>query len=261
MAKKKYEIVKEYSRTMPDGTVLHRIRALKKLNNCQEVKKGELGGWVEGYHNLSQEGDSWLYDESAAYQNARVFDDAVAFGNATLFGNARMFDTATAYHDSKVSGNARVGGCSYINDETHITECASLSGSAGAYGKTIMKGDARATDKVILCDATIGGGVTLLDAVNVCGTSIREGYYEGAYTITFPVSSRDDFATYDGVIEGKRAVNSIVAHTSKNLWSFEGETFKNDKALKKYFKKRGRDDYDKMKALMKFHRKMFNIEE
>ena len=42
---------------------------------------------------------------------------------------------------------------------------------------------------------------------------------------------------------------------------YEGETFKSDKAIKKYFKKRGREDYDKMKALMKFHRKMFNIEE
>lgn len=261
MAKKKYEIVEEYSRTMPDGTILHRIRALKKLNNCQEVEKGELGGWVEGYHNLSQEGDSWLHDESAAYQNARVFDDAVAFDNATLFGDARMFDVATAYHNSKVSGNARVGGNSFITDETHITECASLSGNAGAYGKTIMKGDAHATDKIILTDATIGGETALLDGVCVCNTTISEGRYEGAYTITFPVSSRDDFVTYDGVIEGKRAVNSIVAHTSKNLWTFEGETFKSDKALKKYFKKCGRDDYDKMKALMKFHRKMFNIEE
>ena len=35
---------------------------LKALKNFLDVKRGDLGGYVEGYHNLSQSGDYWIYD-------------------------------------------------------------------------------------------------------------------------------------------------------------------------------------------------------
>lgn len=261
MAKKKYEIDKDYSRTMPDGTVLHRIRALKDLPNVPEVKKGDLGGWVEGFHNLSQEGDSWLYDNAAVYQDACLSDDAVAYDNVILCGNARVYNVACAYRNSKVSGHAHVHGCSFITDYTHIKGSASISGNAGTYGKTVMDGDSQVRDNVILVDAKISGETVLCNGVSVYKTHIKKGHYEGAYTISFPVSSRDEFVIYDGVIEDARGVNSVIAHTSKNLWSFESKNFKSDKALKKYFAKRGYKHFSRMKALMKFHRKMFNIGE
>ena len=42
------------------GTTVYRIKALEDIenkNNFQlDVKKGDLGGWVSGHHNLSQQG-------------------------------------------------------------------------------------------------------------------------------------------------------------------------------------------------------------
>jgi hypothetical protein len=35
---------------------------LKALKNFLDVKRGDLGGYVEGYYNLSQSGDCWIYD-------------------------------------------------------------------------------------------------------------------------------------------------------------------------------------------------------
>ena len=63
------------------GKVLHRIKALRDFST---IKKGDIGGFVEGKNNLSQEGDCWIHD------NAKVFGDAAVFGNALVYGNAEI---------------------------------------------------------------------------------------------------------------------------------------------------------------------------
>ena len=73
---KKYELTKE-EKTLADGTVLHRIRALRDISLCG-VKAGDLGGLIEKENNLSQDGDAW------------IFDDACVFGNAEVYGNAEV---------------------------------------------------------------------------------------------------------------------------------------------------------------------------
>ena len=80
---KKYELTDETIEVY--GTALHRIKALKDFGN---VKKGELGGYVESERNLSQEGNCWVYDNARVYSNAKVFGNAEACGNAEVFGNA-----------------------------------------------------------------------------------------------------------------------------------------------------------------------------
>lgn len=67
----KYELTDETIDV--SGTTLHRIKALKDFGN---VKKGELGGYVESEYNLSQIGNCWVYG------NARVCGDAELCGNA-----------------------------------------------------------------------------------------------------------------------------------------------------------------------------------
>ena len=55
------------------GRTLFRIEALESFEN---VKKGELGGYVENQDNLSQDGDAWVCG------NARVYGDAEVYGDA-----------------------------------------------------------------------------------------------------------------------------------------------------------------------------------
>ena len=52
-ATKKYELVGP-----PNEYGLYRIRALRDI--VKTIEKGDLGGLVEGEHNLSHEGDCWI---------------------------------------------------------------------------------------------------------------------------------------------------------------------------------------------------------
>ena len=80
---KKYELTDETIDV--SGTTLHRIKALKDFGN---VKKGELGGYVESERNLSQEGNCWVCGNAKVYGNAWVYGNAEVCGNARVYGDA-----------------------------------------------------------------------------------------------------------------------------------------------------------------------------
>ena len=84
-------------------TVLYRIKAEKDFSN---VKKGELGGWIEKEDNLSQEGNSWVYEDAKVYGNACVYEDARVFGNAKVYENAKVYGDAWVYGNACVFGDA-----------------------------------------------------------------------------------------------------------------------------------------------------------
>lgn len=52
---------------------LQRIRAVIAFN---DVKKGDLGGWIEKVENLDNYGEAWVYDEAQVYGEARVYGKA-----------------------------------------------------------------------------------------------------------------------------------------------------------------------------------------
>lgn len=57
---KKFELTAEFV-TNVFGKKLFRIKALIAFSN---VKKGELGGFIEKEDNLSHSGDAWVYDNA-----------------------------------------------------------------------------------------------------------------------------------------------------------------------------------------------------
>lgn len=59
------------------GHTLHRIKALASFGN---VKKGDIGGWIETEKNLSESGNVWVSDDAWVYGNARVSNDAWVCG-------------------------------------------------------------------------------------------------------------------------------------------------------------------------------------
>ena len=80
---KKYELTGEVK--VKFGVTFKRIRALIDFGN---VKKGELGGFIEKEENLSHENNAWVYDDAWVSGNAEVYDDAWVSGNAEVSGNA-----------------------------------------------------------------------------------------------------------------------------------------------------------------------------
>ena len=72
---KKYEITDIAHETYP---FLHRIRALRDIG--ENVKAGDLGGFVEGEHNLETElsDSAWIFDDAIACGSAYVNQDQPA---------------------------------------------------------------------------------------------------------------------------------------------------------------------------------------
>lgn len=80
---KKYELT-DKTKILADGTVLRRIRAVRKFTIHDEimVRNGDLGGWIERENNLSHDGSAWVYGEAYVYGKARVFIKAEIYGKA-----------------------------------------------------------------------------------------------------------------------------------------------------------------------------------
>ena len=92
LEEKKYEILIDKEHTMNYyGRILHRIKALKDFG---EVKKGDIGGFVQGEHNLSHDGNCWIYDNAMCMDNAKCTDDSKMYDNSTMFDNSVMCDNS-----------------------------------------------------------------------------------------------------------------------------------------------------------------------
>lgn len=86
----KYELTKETRKWC--GVKLSRIRA---IGDFGDVKKGDLGGWIQRENNLSQSHESaWVFDDAKIYGDARVYDNARVYGDAQVFDNAWMCGVA-----------------------------------------------------------------------------------------------------------------------------------------------------------------------
>lgn len=131
---KKYELTEE-TKTLADGTVLHRIRAVRDftLVDGTEVHKGDLGGWVES-DNLSQDGEAWVSGETLVCGKARVSGKALVSGKACVYGSARIYDEARVSGEACVYGSARVCGEALVSGESWISGEARVCGKAEVFG-------------------------------------------------------------------------------------------------------------------------------
>lgn len=124
----KYAFTKE-TKTLPDGVVLRRIKALRDFGS---VKKGDLGGWIENEANLSHEYGCWVSGNACVFGKARICD-----GNAQIYDNAIVHGSARVYGSAEIYGNAEIAG------EACIYDCAKVYGSAVVRGKAIVQHHAR----------------------------------------------------------------------------------------------------------------------
>lgn len=127
MEEKKYRLI-EGSRSWQYGRPIYRIQALRDFS---DVKKGDLGGFVESEGNLSQEGDCWIYDMAQAVEKSRV------------------------------EGDACLRDCSKMYDSSLLKDKAQLRGCARMLHYSCLEGNAVATDAAILGFATITGDVVI----------------------------------------------------------------------------------------------------
>ena len=128
---------------MPRKYILTNTRIVysgREIFQIQSTDTNELGGWVQGYHNLSQDGDCWVHDSAIVCDHAMVCGDALVcdqvvmtnysrlFGSACLFGSVTLRDRAWVYDYAMIGGNVVVRDRSIISGTAIIVGDFNLSG-------------------------------------------------------------------------------------------------------------------------------------
>ena len=86
-----------------EGHTLRRIRYLRDVGVM--IRKGDTGGWLEGEHNLSHDGDSYVAHEGKVFGNARIEGKSVIGNHAVVKDNAQIKGNSTVYADSVVGAD------------------------------------------------------------------------------------------------------------------------------------------------------------
>jgi predicted acyltransferase (DUF342 family) len=115
---------------------LFRLKALKDFG---DVSKGDIGGLVMSYHNLSHKGNCWVYDKAKVYGDAHVSENARISGNAEVYGNSKVYGESKISGRANIKDNAEVSGYADIKDNARVFGNAEISGNTHAYGNARVK--------------------------------------------------------------------------------------------------------------------------
>lgn len=170
----KYKIRTDISKKLGSLT-LYRIEALRDF---WQIKKGDLGGWIEKEDNLSQRGNCWVYKEAAVFQNAHVTGNAIVSGHAKVFGHAMVTDNVI------VCGHAQIFGCAILQNDVSVYDKAKIHGNAkisnnaqiynnvDVYDNAYVYGNAFIFDKVKIYDnVKLHGYVEIYGNIHICGNA------------------------------------------------------------------------------------------
>jgi hypothetical protein len=117
------EFEKFYERALGSPTMhrykepLRRVRALKDFGN---VRKGDIGGYLQNEDFLDQRGNCWIYDDACivAPEIVSSIDGSPLTGIPTLlYGNAQLRDQAV-FESGRIGGDTIIRGtpiCIHVN--------------------------------------------------------------------------------------------------------------------------------------------------
>jgi hypothetical protein len=179
---KKYVLLKDDTITI-EGKVLHRVLLFTGLCLKDSAKNDEFvsiedirvnpldpfadsvqaytrkGGYVEGYHNLSQEGNCWIGSGVAVYGNARVKDDALL---ETYISN--KLDNISVF----IKDNAIVEeSVSIIGDFINIEGNAIITDKAAVHIVPLVKDDSKYKISVNICGNSVVGGNSVIGSAYI----------------------------------------------------------------------------------------------
>ena len=143
-----------YDHITVNDITLYRIIADKRIS--KDIKKGDRGGYIESYKNLSELDKCWVYDNARVYGNATVKDDTKIRGNAKVHGNACIEGCSDIYDEVVISENAKIS-------NSNISGNSTVFGNAKVYNSTLcgissVRDNAFINDFTRLTDTTVIGG-------------------------------------------------------------------------------------------------------
>lgn len=165
------------------GTKRYRIKATASFSN---VKKGQVGGFVDSELNLSQKGNCWIYDDAIVFEHgyvggdAKVMDSAMVYDNAEVSGSAIVQDEAEVYGNAVVTDQANVYQWAKVSDKAFVGNKSQVYGNARVYGEAKVTGKASVKDR-----AEVYGKAKITDNGIVSGNSEIYGSAFVGYNDTY----------------------------------------------------------------------------
>ena len=142
---------------------LHRIRALSDVR--PGVQKGDLGGYVQGEENLSQEGTCWIFDNASACENCFVNQQATLSGSAVSCGSALISGGAMIRDHAVIDDNAIVT-AGFIREYAHIAGDSKITANKATGAWPHIEGHANVYGD--LCGAMyVKGEAVILPGTNI----------------------------------------------------------------------------------------------
>ena len=90
-----------------ESYIVYKLYRIKALKNFSDVTKGDIGGFVGGYYNLSQKGNCWIYGNASISKNTVISEDDTVIDYAMMLKN-QIYEYSTSVPENfgkMVSGN------------------------------------------------------------------------------------------------------------------------------------------------------------
>lgn len=244
----KYELTDEWIDV--GGVTVYKIKALKAFKSQDvDVVVGSTGGYVQGYHNLSQDGNCWVDYQSIVRENARVEGDAIVSGHVhiseqavvsgralvlgnriSLTGNCLITENAEVINIATISGRAVIRGKSQIANGPTILGSSIISGNSLIDGPIVVSGDSTIIGDTMIDmgfretgdSFKLPPGANLVDAI----VNNEKGVFTtkvGSKTLTLFCNSQNEYVFTIGdvcqVLNDKNLASSIPDHEKRqDVW-------------------------------------------
>lgn len=242
---KKYELTDEFIEY--ENKRLYRIRAITNFFN---IKKGDLGGWIESEDNLSQIDTCWVYDNAKVLGNAKIVDGAKLHGNAIVKDNALISDFAELYGYSVVSNSAHVYGLAKIHDNVKVKDNAKVYAKAWLFDEVEISGNAMVGSyatlrgqTIVKDSAIIKYPISLFSEASIGENAIIEKSSDIiVFTLDFDKPNTSIFPN---------TVRTLTYTVSNKLWDFDSFKGTSNEFIN-YCKEINNKLYEKCKLLVNF---------
>jgi hypothetical protein len=119
---------------------VYRIRALRDFG---DVRRGDLGGYIENESALAHDGDAWVHDVAQVYgPNARVGGNARIKGEAWVLGrvdgDAQICDLVVVGADAHIGGSTVLHSDEIVRGKVPGPCRAAVSANAMRFGRQTL---------------------------------------------------------------------------------------------------------------------------
>ena len=213
--KKKYKILKDnYKKIYIDNIdiIVYRIKALKDFG---DVKKGDIGGYVQSKENLSQLGDCWIYNNAIVFENAKIEGNAKIYDNTNVSGNAVISDCAKIFGNVKIKDNAKIHNSSIIKNNAIIMESAQIYDFAIIEDNAKVSGNSVIYDNALICENSliVGNSIIKDNCIIFRNAVIRDSHIFGKASIgeDAKIFNSNDYISISNINN-----NSLTVFRAKN---------------------------------------------